>query len=217
MLALKLSRPGRLAATALEQQGLTQYGVKFMALFIQQTGVRKLINASDGEHAMKSLEEVAAKAYDGVEAISRESPVGDHQSNGAIESAVRTLKAQMRTTRFAIEAKLGRSLKSDDVLLTWIPTFAGDTIARFRKDVDGKTPWEKECGRRWAGESLEFGERFFLKEAKERSNTSKKDWEARLIEACFVGQNARTGTILGLTPDGVVQGRFGRRLPEKER
>ena len=37
MLALKFSRSGRMAATALEQKGLTQYGVKFFAGFIQQT------------------------------------------------------------------------------------------------------------------------------------------------------------------------------------
>ena len=39
MFALKFSRSGRMAATALEQKGLTQFGVKFFAGFIQQTGV----------------------------------------------------------------------------------------------------------------------------------------------------------------------------------
>ena len=124
---------------------------------------------------MKTLKEAAVRACEGVEAISRESPVGDHQSNGAIESAVRTLKAQMRTIRFALERCLGRSLSPDDCVLSWIPTFAGDSIARFRKGSDGKTSWERECGRRWAGDCLEFGEKFFIKEAKERTNVAKKD------------------------------------------
>ena len=51
MLALKFSRSGRMVAPALEQKGLTQYGVKFFAGFIQQTGVRMFINKSDGEPA----------------------------------------------------------------------------------------------------------------------------------------------------------------------
>ena len=51
MLALKFSRSGRMAATALEQKGLTQYGVEFFAGFIQQTEVRTFINKSDGEPA----------------------------------------------------------------------------------------------------------------------------------------------------------------------
>ena len=89
MLALKFSRSGRIAATALEQKGLTQYGVKFFAGFIQQTGIRRFINKSDGEPTMKALKDAAAKALEGVESIGQESPVGDHQTNGDIESAVK--------------------------------------------------------------------------------------------------------------------------------
>ena len=126
---------------------------------------------------MKALKDAAAKALEGVESISQESPVGDHQANGDIESTVRTLKAQMRATRFALESRLGRQLAHDDPILTCIPTFAGDTIARFWKGPDGKTPWEREQGRKCAGDSLEFGERFVMKEAKERaSGAVKRDW-----------------------------------------
>ena len=53
MLALKFSRSGRVAATQLEKKGITAYGVKFFARFIQQTGVRRLVSVSDGEHAIK--------------------------------------------------------------------------------------------------------------------------------------------------------------------
>ena len=82
MLALKFSRSGRMAARVLEQKGLTQYGVKFFADFIQQTGVRMFINKSDGEPAMKALKDAAAKVPEGIESISQESSVGDHQANG---------------------------------------------------------------------------------------------------------------------------------------
>ena len=48
-------------------------------------------------------------------------------------------------------------------------------------------------GRTWTGDSLEFGERFFMKETKERaSGAVKKDWESSLIEAKHLGQHART-------------------------
>ena len=218
MLALRFSRSGRMAATALEQKGLTQYGVKFFAGFIQQTGVRMFINKSDGEPAMKALKDAAAKALEGIESIAQESPVGDHQANGDIESTVRTLKAQMGATRFALESRLGRQLAHDDPFLTRIPTFAGDTIARFRKVPDGETLWEREQGRKWAGGSLEFGERFFMKEAKERaSGAVKRDWEPKLIEARYLGQHARTGAMMSITADGIVCGRRGSRLPEAER
>ena len=140
MLALKFSRSGRMAATTLEQKGLTQYGVKIFAGFIQQTGVPMFINKSDQEPAIKALKDAAAKALGGVESNSQESPVGDHQANGDIESTVRSLKSQMRATRFALESRLGRQLAHDAPILTSIPTSAGDTIARFRTGPDGKTP-----------------------------------------------------------------------------
>ena len=110
------------------------------------------INKSDGEPAMKALKNAAAKSLEGVESISQASPVRDHQANGDIESTVRTLKAQMRATRFALERRVGRQLAHDNPFLTWIPTFAGDTIARMRKGPDGKTLWEqarKKMGRRF--------------------------------------------------------------------
>ena len=132
---------------------------------------------------MKALKDVAAKAPEGVESIEQESPVGDHQAND-IESALRTLKAQMRATRFGLESRLGRHLAYDDLILMWIPTFAGDTMARFRKGPDGKTLREREQGRKWAGDSLEFGERFFMKQTKERgSGAVMRDWEPRLIRS----------------------------------
>ena len=120
--ALKFSRSGRIAATALEQKGLTQYGVKFFAGFIQQTGVRLFINKSDGERVMKALKVAAAKVPEGVDSVGQESPVGDHQANGDTESAVRTLKAQMRATRFGLESRLDRQLAHDDPILMWMPT-----------------------------------------------------------------------------------------------
>ena len=40
---------------------------------------------------------------------------------------------------------------------------------------------------------------------------------AKLIEARYLGQHARTGAMIGITTDGIVCGRLGRRLPEAER
>ena len=63
----------------------------------------------------------------------------------------------------------------------------------------------REQGRKGTGDSLEFGERFFMKEAKERgSGAVKKDWEPRLIEARYLVQHARTGAMIGIPADGIV-------------
>ena len=49
---------------------------------------------------------------------------------------------------------------------------------------------------------MEFGERFFMKVAKERaSGAVKRDWEPRLIDARYLGQHARTGAMIGITTE----------------
>ena len=138
MLALKCSRSGRISATALEQKGLTQYGVKFFAGVIQQTEGRRFINKSDGEPAMKALKDAAAKGPRRVESNGRESPVGDHHANGDIETAVKTPKAQMRATRFGLDSRLGRQLAHDDPIPMWILTLQ---VTRSRDS--GKVPMAK--------------------------------------------------------------------------
>ena len=87
-MAIKISKSGLIAAIVLEQKGLSQYGLKFFARLIPQTGVRRSINTSDAEHSIKVLRVAAATVREAVEAIPPESPVGDHQANGSIESAV---------------------------------------------------------------------------------------------------------------------------------
>ena len=79
------------------------------------------------------LKEAAAQRVDGTEAVSRECPVGDRQSNGDIESGIRELKRQTRAVRMNLEQRLRQVLGEEDPLLTWIPTFAGDCIAFHRR------------------------------------------------------------------------------------
>ena len=96
MLALRFSRSGRMAATALEQKGLTQCGVTFFAGFIQQTGVRMFINKSDGSQAPKvvytdnSME--FGKACEVLSWSHRMSSLHRSETNGIAERAVRRVK-----------------------------------------------------------------------------------------------------------------------------
>ena len=61
MLAMKISRSKRIGATALPFIGVAEFGVKTFACFIQSTGVRRFVNHSDGEPALKALKDMAAR------------------------------------------------------------------------------------------------------------------------------------------------------------
>ena len=95
---------------------------------------------------MKALKDVAARTVQGVEHTPKEVPVGDHAKKGEIECAVRELKRQMRALRLALESRLGLKLGAKDPMLTWMPTFAADAMARHRVGSDGKTAWLRETG-----------------------------------------------------------------------
>ena len=57
-----------------------------------------------------------------------------------------------------------------------------------------------------------------MKEARERgSGAVRREWEPRVIKARYLGQHARKGAMIGITTDGIVCGRLGRRLSEAER
>ena len=153
----------------------------------------------------------------GVESTSKEVPVGDHAQNGEIECAVRELKRQMRAMRLALESKLGKALDAKDPVLAWMPSFAADVLSRYRRGRDGKTAWQRETGKQWAKGALQFGEKIMIKEAKERIGVPKRDWEPRLISVRYMGHHARTGSIIGLTSEGVKWGESSRRLPYEDR
>ena len=63
----------------------------------------------------------------------------------------------------ALEQRLQTNLRDTDPILSWIPSFSGDVVSRFRRGVDDKTPWDREKGRRWSKLGLEFGERVLVR------------------------------------------------------
>ena len=66
--------------------------VKVFAKFLEQTETKKFMNFSDNEAALVRLkEEASRRLLKEVECVPRTCPVGDHQANGLIESAVKGL------------------------------------------------------------------------------------------------------------------------------
>ena len=83
--------------------------MKFVASFLKNLGHRKVVLKSDGEPSVVALKEAAAKET-GIDWISEESPVGDHQANGLAENACKEVKRQVRVLRSALEEKLSKEL-----------------------------------------------------------------------------------------------------------
>ena len=106
---------------------------------------------------MQSLKQAAADLVVSAEAVPKEVPQGNHQPNDEIKSAVREVKRQMRAVRLQLEKNLGRVPDEKGPILAWVPSFSADNMAMYKVGSDGKTAYERETGRKWAKQSLEFG------------------------------------------------------------
>ena len=65
----------------------------------------------------------SAAEYAKVNASPEESPVGDHEANGDIESFIRDIKRRQRAVKSTLETRLGFVLDDDEPVLAWTALF----------------------------------------------------------------------------------------------
>jgi len=123
-------------------------------------GYKRAVQMSDGEPAILALLRQLKTAWDG-ELVPEKSPEGESQSNGAAEKAVQSLKAQVRTVKDALEARIRQKVPDDHPLLSWMVEYAASVLRMFFVGVDGRTPYQRVSGRSAAALPAEFGERIF--------------------------------------------------------
>ena len=102
------------------------------------------------------------------------------------------------------ETRYKRPLDKTEPLHAWVPRHAGNSINRYRVGNDGRTPEQRRCGRKWRRPAFEFGEQAMFRFVK--TGGRKDDGEARSIIGVCVGDHARTGASLVLTPEGMIRG-----------
>ena len=144
-------------AHVVPSNGRDKYAIERIIKDLYMLGHKQLVLKSDGEHAIVALKK--AVTYQSVlDILLEESPVGEHQSNGFVDSAVKQVQCQVRTMIDALETRVSSRLGGGHPCMPWIVSHASATINRRRKDDSGVTAW-----RRWKGRDLnkhvaEFGE-----------------------------------------------------------
>ena len=97
----------------------SEYFTKAAVADLVALGHKRLILKTDQEPAMVALQE-CVKAASNSEIILRNSPVGESQSNGVVEKAVRDIEDQIRTLKDAAECRLNIRIGVKSPLLTWL-------------------------------------------------------------------------------------------------
>ena len=215
ILVAKDRRTGMLAATAVRRKGADDHAAKWLSSFVRHLGYRRLHLQSDSEAAIIALKAASALMLPEVEVLMRESPPGEHASNGEAEVAVREIKRQIRTLRFALEARLGKEIGDEHHVLSWLPMAAGNAISHFRLGSDGATAEMRRSGRAFKKSVAEFGEQVHYRALEAKA--SKSGMAPKLHDGIFLGHHARSGALLIMTTSGVVKAAGFTRVPEDVR
>ena len=65
------------------------------------------------------------------EVVPELAPTGESQSNGLVERGIQTMEGMIRTLKHALEARFGKELPVDHVVMLWLVDHAAAVWRRF--------------------------------------------------------------------------------------
>ena len=178
-----------------DHKGATDASVKFMSMRMEEAGHigNDITMKSDQEDAVVALKRAVAGHRQGKTAMI-ESPVRESQKNGKVERSIKTWQAQFRTMRHYLEARIGHKVPQESPVLSWLSTFAADTMNRYKIQRSGRTNFEMSTGHRCRQIVCGFGEKVMCRcnPDKSRRNKMTIEWDT----GYFVGIVCRTSEYI---------------------
>ena len=178
-------------ALGVEQKGVTESVVKYVAGILDQSGYRgqKITFKTDQEPSIIALKRAIAAERVG-ETVPIESPVRASKSNGRMENAVKTWQEQLRTIKHHVEARLGKRIEVDGVLFSWLIPYVTEILNKFKVGIDGVTAYEKITSHKCKHFVVGFGEAVDFILETNKGNQHKAD--SRVENGIFLGYVWRT-------------------------
>ena len=167
------------------------------------TGKGRTVVKTDQEPAIVDLLKDILRVRTDAGTALDSSRVGDSDSHGKTERAIRKLKGLIRTLRSGLEAEVGEKINIDSPSIPWLVRHAAYLITRSEVKSDGKTALQKMKGRKTTGVLTSFGETVLFKLP--RTNVTIGDFEDRFSEGTWVGLTARSGEHLIANAHGVFR------------
>lgn len=134
--------------------------------------------------------------------------VGDSNSNGKIERAIRDVGNMVRTLRSATEENIGRKINLGSSIVPWLIWHAAYLITRCRVRSHGKTALQLMNGRSSLTELLPFGEHVMFKIPKtgEAVGSFEDRWDSGIRLGCTIRDGMHLiGTATGVYKVGTLQ------------
>ena len=176
-----------------------------------------IILKTDQEPAIKCLvKDLVLERGDepGCRTMVEESPVASKGSNGLAEKAVQEIEGQVRALKLALEGRIGQKIDAESRVVAFMAEYAAYLVNRLSVGKDGKTPYERNKGKKATVLGVEFGEKLLYKrKAQSKADKINPRWEYGI----FVGVRAKSGELWIANRDGIVKARSARRIPVQAR
>ena len=144
------------------------------------------------------------------------SPVGDSQSNGRVENAIKKVRNMVKTILSSLESRWGVRVTRDHTVYPWVFEWAADLMTRYAHLEDlGKTAVQLIRGSTSSRNIAQFGEKILYKPLK-LSGQFRGNMEDNFLDGIFLGMRLRSDEILIGTTRGVIKMRTLRRRVEEE-
>ena len=154
-----------------------------------------IILKSDQEPAIECLiKDLVLERGDepGCRTMVEESPVGSKGSNGLAERAAQEIEGQLRAIKLAFEGRIGQKVDAESCVVAFMAEHAAYLVNRLSVGKDGKTPYERNKGKKATVMGIEFGEKL-LYSYKRKSQAKADKINPRWEYGVFVGVRAWSG------------------------
>ena len=95
----------------------------------------KIMIKSDQEAAMVALQGEVQRLRT-AKTIPINSPVGESESTGRVENAIKRIQDKVRTIKCHVETEAGISLDKVDDIMSWLVKWAGELISKYALSKD---------------------------------------------------------------------------------
>ena len=121
-----------------------------------------MVHMSDQESALGAVVEAAIKKVSGTTqwagSVRETSAVGESQSNGKAESAVKAVEDQARVMKGALESRIGARIPSTHPVMKWLIEYVSVVLNKYAIQPDGKSAYHSLHGKKVSERLVEFGE-----------------------------------------------------------
>ena len=122
------------------RKGPEPYAVDCVLAYLDTWGIGELLLKADNETTIQALVD-GVQGKRGERTMVEKSPKYSHQSNGAVETAVRRIESLTRSYVCVLQEKLAYKVDSKSIVLPWLVGHAAYVLSRFVKREDGRSAW----------------------------------------------------------------------------